>query len=98
MFYAGNSYEHPRDDAPRICDIYVDPNVGQILHVGIGRPKQIYVLYPYGGKQILTHGAVFPYYEFPNGDRLTDKAWINLLSSPSAPPQPSWLGDLSIRH
>ena len=98
MFYGGNSYENPRDDAPRICDIYADPNSGQILHVGIGRPRQIYVLYPYGGKQILTHGAVFPYYEFPNGGRLTDKEWISLLSLPTAPPQPSWLGQLSVQH
>lgn len=98
MFYGGNSYENPRDDAPRICDIYSNPQDGQFLEVGIGRPNQIYLLYPYGGKTILTHGAVFPYYEFSNDKRLTDQEWKDLLATPNAPHQPAWLGELSPRN
>ena len=94
MFYGGNSYENPRDDAPRICDIYTDPAVGRILNAGVGKPVQIYVLYPYGGKTILTHGAVFPYYEFASTERLTDKEWRVLQCSPAAPAQPAWLNEL----
>jgi hypothetical protein len=95
MFYGGNTYENARDNAPRIADVDTDPNTGQVLHIGIGRPRTIYVLYPYGGKQILTHGAVLPYYEFPSTERLTDKEWADLLSSPTAPAQPKWLDQLS---
>jgi hypothetical protein len=92
MFYGGNSYENPRDDAPRVCDIYTNPQNGEILHIGIGKPVQIFLLYPWNGKPILTHGAVFPYYEFGGAHRLTDTEWQKLQSSPLAPAQPDWLG------
>lgn len=95
MFYEGNSYNDPADDMPRIVDIHTNPTTGRIAHSGIGRPRQIFVLYPYRGKEILTHGAVFPYYEFPNSTRLSDKEWIDLLSSPNAPSQPAWLKTLN---
>jgi hypothetical protein len=94
MFYGGNSYDEPRDDAPRICDVYTNPQEVELLHVGIGRPRQIYLLYPYGGKNILTHGAVFPCYEFAGSECLTDKEWQKLEQSTSAPAQPAWLRQL----
>jgi hypothetical protein len=91
MFYGGNSFEAPHDDAPRICEIDYDPAKQQRTLVGTGRPEQIYVLYPYAGKQILTHGAVLTYYQFSNPTRLTDEEWKAVLSSPSAPRQPDWV-------
>jgi len=57
----------------------------------------IYLLYPYGGKLILTHGAVLPYYEFSSGDRLTDQSWADLLETPAAPAPPDWLRDVTTR-
>ena len=92
MFYGGNSYDDPRDDAPRICDVFTDPNENKVLLTGIGRPAAIYLLYPFAGKQILVHGAVSSYYEFPSDTRLTDREWQALLDSKQPPSQPAWLG------
>src|SRR5207249_1186763 len=52
---------------------------------------KLYGLYPYQGKEILTRGAVMPYYEFPWATRLTDGEWLKLLDSPEAPPNPAWI-------
>lgn len=100
MFYGGNSYEIPRDDAMRICDVYTNPREAKAVEVGIGRPMQIYVLYPYLGKKILVHGAVSTYYEFANDTRLTDTEWKALLESPK-PPKPAlveWIQALSLKQ
>jgi hypothetical protein len=61
MFYQGNSYQTPCDDAPRITSIAYNPNTARYLEVGTGRPETIYVLYPYQGKTILCIGAVMTY-------------------------------------
>jgi hypothetical protein len=88
MFYDGNSYTTPRDDAPRVVDIFARD--GRFLEVGIAKPRAFYVLYPWQGKEILCRGAVLPYHEFVHDKRLTDEAWRNLLSSPARPAPPSW--------
>jgi hypothetical protein len=85
MLYGGNSYEHPLDDAPRIADVYNNPQTHQWLEVGIGRPCSIYILYPYHGSEVLCQGAILPYYEFPHDKPLTDTAWKSLLDSKSPP-------------
>ncbi len=97
MGYDCNEFGNVHDDAPRIADIYSDPQTAQVMEVGIGRPLLIYLLYPYGGKLILTHGAVLPYYEFSSGDRLTDQSWADLLETPAAPAPPDWLRDVTTR-
>jgi hypothetical protein len=90
LLYDGNSYIKPRDDAPRVVDIF--GNGGKFLEVGIARPRAIYVLYPWKGKEILCRGAVLPYREFIHGERLTDEAWRTLLNTPDAPAPPAWIG------
>jgi hypothetical protein len=97
MGYDSNEYSGVHDDAPRIADIYSDPMTGAVMEVGIGRPLLMYLLYPYGGKLILTHGAVLPYYEFSSGDRLTDQSWADLLKTPTAPTPPEWLQDVTAK-
>ena len=97
MGYDSNSFNEAHDDAPRIADIYSDPMTGQVMEVGIGRPLVMYLLYPYGGKSILTHGAVLPYYEFSCGDRLTDQSWADLLTTPAAPAPPDWLDHVTAK-
>ena len=95
MGYDSNEFNDVHDDAPRIADIYSDPQTGQVMEVGIGRPLLMYLLYPYDGKLILTHGAVLPYYEFASGERLTDQSWAELLKTPTAPAPPDWLEDVT---
>ncbi len=92
MFYGGNSYYHPRDDAPRIVDVFSNPNFSPItyLEAGIARPRKMYVLYPWGGGEVLCVGAVLPYYEFRSTERLTDAQWLELLDCDLRPLVPDW--------
>jgi hypothetical protein len=102
MLYGGNSYFNPRDDAPRIVDVFTNPTIDEDLRVGIekhllvgtGKPRFLWVLYPVKGKEFLCRGAVLPYHEFPHPQRLTDAAWKTLLNSPQCPEPPAWIQPL----
>ena len=91
MLYGGNSYVKPKDDAPRIVDVYANPSVGKVLEVGTARPRALYVLYPYKGGEVLCRGAVLPYYEFASERRLTDAEWKALLDGKGRPDIPAWV-------
>jgi hypothetical protein len=91
MLYGGNAYLTPNDDAPRIADVFSNPNEERCLLVGIARPRAIYVLYPHKGGEVLCRGGVLPYYEFRHSEPLTDARWKDLLDSKDRPPLPSWL-------
>jgi Protein of unknown function (DUF3160) len=97
MFYEGHSYLHPRDDTPRIVDVYSNAKLGKHLLAGTGRPRTIWVLYPMKGKEILCRGAVLPYYEFTSTQRLTDTEWKTLLDSPHRPEFPTWIQPLMVK-
>jgi hypothetical protein len=91
MLYGGNSYLTPRDDAPRVVDVFHNPNIGKYLEVGIGRPRALYVLYPVKGREVLAKGACLPYFEFHSSTRLTDAEWQSLLDSEKRPAAPEWV-------
>jgi hypothetical protein len=91
MGYEGNSYEVPKDDAPRWAEVHRNIPKELSLAVGIGRPRVIFVLYPWNGMEILCQGSVMSYYEYHSKERLTDEEWKQLLDSPQAPPQPEWI-------
>ncbi len=91
MLYSGNSYLTPRDNAPRIVDVFNNHQKGKYLEVGISRSRALYVLYPYKGKEIFCQGAVLPYYEFTASRRLNDKEWKTMLDSKDRPALPSWI-------
>jgi hypothetical protein len=97
MFYGGNSYFHPRDDAPRIADVFSNPVAGKHLLVGIGRARHLWVLYPTKGGDVLCRGAVLPYYEFAHPQRLTDAGWKSLLDSPQRPQMPEWIQPVTVQ-
>ena len=96
MLYGGDSYEAPNDDAPKVVDIFSNPNpdVNAILYAAVARPRSIYVLYPWHGKKILCEGAVMPYYEFTCPERLNDQEWMKMLDSDKRPAPPAWLKDI----
>lgn len=80
------------DDAPVIADVYRNPiEEKPMLLVGVARPRTLWVLYPYEGKEVLCKGAVMPYYEFKSKTRLTDGKWKDLLDSDNRPRFPRWL-------
>jgi len=90
MLYGGNAYHTPRDDAPRIVDVYSNSEAGN-LHVGISRARALYVLYPWQGRTVLCRGAVMPYYEFAHHGRITDSEWKGMLGGDKRPEVPAWL-------
>ena len=87
-----------RDNAPRVADIFSNPQTMRYLHAGVGRPHKLYVLYPWKGNHVLCAGAVMPYYEFTHAERLTRDEWKILLDSEERPTSPKWFQPLeSIR-
>lgn len=95
MLYGGNSWLTPRDDSPRSANVFNNSKTGERLHVGIDRARAIYVLYPWGGKEILCRGAVMPYHEFTSKEPLTDAAFKGLLDSDKHPKVPAWFGKVA---
>jgi hypothetical protein len=91
MLYGGNAYLTPRDDAPRVVDVFANPEQGGYLHVGVGRPRTLFVLYPWQDKTVLCQGAVMPYYEFVEPARLDDRMWKEKLDSDKRPAVENWL-------
>lgn len=79
----------PNDDAPRVATIASDPLLGTYHHVGVGRPRALYVLYPWKGQEILCLGGVLPYHEFAHPSPLTDPEFRDLK-----PPTPEWVHPL----
>jgi hypothetical protein len=94
MLYGGNAWLTPRDDAPRVVDVFSNPNNGKVLEVGIARARALWVLYPWQGRDVLCRGAVMPYYEFTSPQRLTNAEWKAVLDSPNRPAPPAWLKPL----
>src|SRR5262249_26266660 len=64
MLHAGNAYISPKDDAPRVADVFSDPLNRRYLEIGIGRAQALDVHYPDNDLEILCRGTELPYYEF----------------------------------
>jgi hypothetical protein len=99
MGYFGNTWISPRDDAPRWAKVhrFSLAQGDESLAVGVGRARLLHVLYPWNGGEILCQGAVLPYYEYREKERLTDEEWRAKLDSPDAPPQPDWIEAITVR-
>lgn len=71
-----------------IADVHTVLN--NYLEAGVGPADQIFVVVPIGGKLYLTRGAIFSYYEFVHGSRLTDEEWQKMIREKKEPAQPDW--------
>ena len=90
--------DDPPDDAPRWAEAARDPQRDTALAVAIGRPRYLYVLYPWNGVEILCKGSVMQYYEYettPAATPLTDTEWLKQLDTPAAPALPAWQRDFA---
>ena len=90
MYNDHTSYS-PKNDAPRAVAVYTNSLTGGWFHAGVGRPRKLYVLYPWKGKTLLCEGAVMPYYEFVTKSGLTDEEWKKRLDSEERPSIPKWM-------
>ena len=97
LLYESHAGTKPFDDALRAVAILTHQQVRSAetvhFHVAVGRPRAIYVLYPFQGKEVLCRGAVLPYYEYTHASPLTDDEWKSLHDSPNRPPPPVWLSN-----
>ncbi len=81
-----------------VADVHTDSSSGQVLEVGVGMPKEIfmYVMDRNGARVCV--GFVYSYYEFkaPMSARMTDEEWRQKVYNPAAgrylkQREPSWL-------
>lgn len=82
-----------------VADIYtnnVDTEKAGILHVGVGKVNDIFVIVEIEGYLYLTRGGTFGYHEFvqdPN-TRLNDEEWQKLLETDDKPSLPKFLNPI----
>ena len=91
MLCDGYGYHGSNDEEPHIIPVYSRPEKNTRLYTGTGKPRLMYLLYPYKGKEILCMGAVVPYYEFVSPIGLTDKKWKKSFDGDERPESPVWL-------
>jgi hypothetical protein len=79
----------PDEFAALIADVM--RNASGVLELGTGYIDYIFVIVPddHGGFQVAT-GGVYSYYEFWNGQRLTDEEWRAQLDAGTQPERPAW--------
>jgi len=91
MLCDGYGYHGSNGETPLIVPVYFKPGKNTCLYSGTGRPRLMYILYPYKGKEILCTGAVIPYYEFVAPIGLTDEQWKKRFDGDERPESPVWL-------
>lgn len=90
MLYGGYSYLHPLDNTPSVVQVFKDTDRDTYFYAGIGRPREILVLYPFQEKEILCRGGILPYYEFVGVSSYSDVEWKKRLDSDERPVPPKW--------
>jgi hypothetical protein len=90
MLQGGGGDRALPDDFPLMIPM-PGPDDDEYIHTAaIGRPRELLVLYPVQGQEVLCHGAVVPYYEPELSQPLTDREWIRRLDSDERPAEPRW--------
>ncbi|MCW1912845.1 DUF3160 domain-containing protein [Luteolibacter sp. GHJ8] len=98
MFYQGNSYLHPEDNAPRIARYAsTEDGIGvDVLHAATARPRLLLVRYPApDGKEVLCRGAVYAYRDVPRPAVLPLKTW---QAESEKSPWPAWSAPIVGAH
>jgi hypothetical protein len=91
MGYSYGSLHHAEDDAPRAAPVVCDPSHDVMRVVGTGRPRELWVLYPFHDQKIVCRGVVLSYYEIDAKEAPTDAEWKAMLDSKEPPREPKWL-------
>lgn len=95
MLYEAAAPSFPVDDSPKVACLSSQAPAGSFFHVATGRPRILYVLYPWKGREVLCQGAILPYHEVEGGGQLDDKAWRKQWPEEegSRPKAAKWLDD-----
>ena len=89
MLHGGS--HSPKDDAPAIIAFFSNIRKRGYLHGAVARPRELLVMYPYQGREIMCRGAVMPYFEFVSGKLLSKHDWLKRLDSDERPASPAWI-------
>jgi len=76
-----------------VADVYAYNQ--DVLEEAVGTADALYVVVDINGVPVLACGAIFSYYEFTSGTRLTDEEWRAQLAQKPRP-RPTWLRDLIV--
>lgn len=66
------------DDSPDIVHGSTTTPRGAFFHIATGRPRLLYVLYPWQGEEIFCQGAILPYHEMEAERQMFDPDWRKL--------------------
>ncbi len=91
MFYGGNSYLDPHDDAPRIVRYatLASPGKTQAYHAATARPRLLLIRYPGAdGKEVLCQGSVYAYRDVQRPETPALKEW---QAESEKAPWPEWM-------
>jgi hypothetical protein len=95
MFYEGNSFLSPEDDAPRIARYATDasPQGTRVHHAAVARPRLTLLHYPdHAGNPVLCQGAVYSFRHVER-DRTPTRAEWN--SESEKVPRPPWMDPIT---
>jgi hypothetical protein len=95
MFYEGNSFLSPEDDAPRIARYATDasPQGTRVHHAAVARPRLTLLHYPdHAGNPVLCQGAVYSFRHVER-DRTPTRAEWN--SEAEEAPRPPWMDPIT---
>ena len=95
MFYEGNSYLSPDDDAPRIARYATDasPQGTRVHHAAVARPRLMLLRYPdQAGNSVLCQGSVYSFRHVER-DRTPTRAEWN--SEAEKVPRPAWMDPIT---
>ncbi|HEY6160645.1 MAG TPA: DUF3160 domain-containing protein, partial [Bacteroidia bacterium] len=99
-FQTWENVQGPDKSISVVADVYtrniLGDNKSGVLHEGVGKVNDIYVVIEVDGYLYLAKGATFSYYEFVEkvGTRLTDEEWQKKLEDHEVPPIPEWMQDI----
>jgi hypothetical protein len=94
MLQGGGGLRPLRDDFPTLLTIPGTGTAADTRAAAVGRPRELLVLYPVHGREILCRGAVVPYYEATLAQPLTPEEWVRRLDSDERPLEPRWVKPL----
>ncbi|HSJ02325.1 MAG TPA: DUF3160 domain-containing protein, partial [Verrucomicrobium sp.] len=93
MLYEDAAPSFPVDDSPKIVRPAAGPSRGTAFHAATGRPRILYVLYPWQGSELFCQGVILPYHEVESDRPMDDQEWRKLWprTAGSRPQAAKWL-------
>jgi Tol biopolymer transport system component len=99
FFNEGEStYTITEGDVALIADVATDRINNTVLHEAVGKVREMDVVTPLEGRNQITRGGVFTYYEFTEkGKRLNDDDWKRMVKEKTTPLPPVWTKSYSLQ-